>query len=156
MRRTSFAEMQCPVARTLEHAGEWWSLLILRDAFHGLRRFDEFERSLGISPNSLTRRLAALVDAGLLRRSSYQDGPARFEYVLTDSGRDFLPVLLTLRNWGMAHDRPERPNFAVVDARTGEPVDAVLVDRGTGRELTSEDVAFVPTQDLSRTGDARI
>lgn len=156
MRRTSFATMRCPVARTLEHAGEWWSLLILRDALYGLRRFDEFERSLGISPNSLTRRLTSLVEAGLLERRQYQDQPARFEYLLTDSGQDFLPVLVTLRGWGLTHDRPEQVDVVMVDADTGEPVEPVLVDRRTGRELTTENVTYLPTPHADASVRARL
>lgn len=156
MRRTSFAEVQCPVARALERTGEWWSMLILRDAFYGSRRFDEFERSLGISPNSLTRRLNALVDSGLLVREQYQDRPVRFEYVLTDSGRDFLPVLLGLRKWGMEHDRPGEVRVEMVDARTREPIEPVLVDRRTGREIAGEDVVFIPGPDADDGVRARL
>src|ERR1700760_2178844 len=95
--RKSFQKMQCPVARSLEHVGEWWSILILRDAMHGMTRFDEFQKSLEIAPNILTRRLSALVDAGLLERRQYNERPPRFEYVLTDRGRDFRPVLISLQ-----------------------------------------------------------
>ena len=89
MQRKSFADMTCPIARSLEHVGEWWSMLILRDAFGGMTRFDEFQQSLGIAPNMLTRRLAALVEAGLLERRRYSERPPRDEYVLTERGRDF-------------------------------------------------------------------
>ena len=81
-------EMPCPIARGLERVGEWWSILILRDAFGGLTRFDEFQKSLGIAPNMLTRRLAALVEAGMLERRRYNERPPRDEYVLTERGRD--------------------------------------------------------------------
>ena len=89
MRRTSFDQMQCPIARGLEHVGEWWSILILRDAFKGARRFDEFRDSLGIAPAMLTKRLATLVEAGFLARERYSEHPPRDEYVLTERGRDF-------------------------------------------------------------------
>ena len=89
MQRKSFSDMQCPIARGLEHVGEWWSILILRDAFRGLTRFDEFSDSLGIAPNMLTRRLNALVEAGLLERRRYNERPPRDEYVLTQRGRGF-------------------------------------------------------------------
>src|SRR6185437_16274240 len=81
MRRKSFATMQCPIARGLERVGEWWSILILRDAFHGLTRFDQFQKSLDIAPNMLTRRLNALVESGLLERRLYSERPPRDEYV---------------------------------------------------------------------------
>jgi DNA-binding HxlR family transcriptional regulator len=100
MRRTSFATMPCSVARTLEVVGEWWSLLVLRDAFKGVRRFDDFQRSLGIARNILTDRLQTLVDQGVLERRLYQDRPERFEYRLTDKGRDLYPVLIALMRWG--------------------------------------------------------
>ena len=83
MRRKSFGNMQCPIARSLERVGEWWSILILRDASLGLTRFDEFQESLGIAPNILTRRLKALVEAGLLERRRYSERPPRDEYVLS-------------------------------------------------------------------------
>jgi DNA-binding HxlR family transcriptional regulator len=103
MQRKSFADMTCPIARSLEHVGEWWSMLILRDAFGGTTRFDDFQRSLGIAPNMLARRLAALVDAGLLERRPYSERPPRDEYVLTERGRDFKPVLTALVVFGRKH-----------------------------------------------------
>jgi len=103
MQRKSFAAMTCPIARSLEHVGEWWSMLILRDAFGGTTRFDDFQQSLGIAPNMLTRRLAALVEAGLLERRRYSERPPRDEYVLTDRGRDFKPVLIALVSFGKKH-----------------------------------------------------
>src|SRR4051794_9721287 len=93
MQRKSFGRMACPIARSLERVGEWWSILILRDAFYGLTRFDEFQTSLGIAPNILTRRLNALVEAGLLKRRRYSQRPPRYEYVLTERGLDFRPVM---------------------------------------------------------------
>src|ERR1700759_1494233 len=131
MQRKSFSTMQCPIARGLEHVGEWWSILILRDAFRGVTRFDGFSGSLGIAPNMLTRRLAALVEAGLLERRRYSERPPRDEYVLTQRGRDFRPVLWALLSWGNKHLAPEGPSVVVVDAATGEPADPILVDRTT-------------------------
>src|SRR5207344_3591167 len=103
MQRKSFGRMPCPIARSLEHVGEWWSILILRDALHGLTRFDQFQKSLGIAPNMLARRLNALVEAGLLERRRYSERPPRDEYVLTDRGRDFKPVLIALVAFGKKH-----------------------------------------------------
>src|ERR1700751_1503430 len=94
MQRKSFGNMQCPIARSLERVGEWWSILILRDALHGLTRFDQFEQSLGIAPNMLTRRLNGLVKAGLLERRRYSERPPRYEYLLTERGRDFKAVIV--------------------------------------------------------------
>src|ERR1700751_3789657 len=100
MQHKSFGYMQCPIARSLERVGEWWSILILRDALNGLGRFDEFQKSLGIAPNMLARRLARLVDAGLLEKRRYSAKPPRYEYRLTERGRDFRPVLLAFLAWG--------------------------------------------------------
>ena len=135
MQHKSFEGMQCPIARSLERVGEWWSMLILRDAFHGLTRFDQFQQSLQIAPNMLTRRLNALVESGLLERRQYCERPARYEYVLTDRGRDFRPVLWSLLAWGNRHFAPEGASVVVVDSETGEVADPVLVDRNSGRVL---------------------
>ncbi len=135
MRRKSFGNMQCPIARSLERVGEWWSILILRDAFHGLKRFDEFQESLGIAPNMLARRLKALVEAGLLERRRYSERPPRDEYLLTQAGRDFRPVLWALLAWGNRHFAPEGPSVVIVDAQTGAEADPVMVDRNSGRAI---------------------
>jgi DNA-binding HxlR family transcriptional regulator len=127
--------MQCPIARSLERVGEWWSILILRDAFHGLTRFDQFQKSLDIAPNMLTRRLNALVEAGLLERHRYSERPPRDEYLLTERGRDFRPVLWAMLAWGNKHFAPEGASVMVVDAATGAPAEPMLVDRNTGRPL---------------------
>src|SRR5580704_16072998 len=103
MQRKSFGNMQCPIARSLERVGEWWSMLILRDAFHGFTRFDEFQTSLGIAPNMLARRLSALVAAGLLEKRRYSERPPRDEYVLTARGKDFRPVIVALLAFGNKH-----------------------------------------------------
>ena len=136
MRRKSFGNMQCPIARSLERVGEWWSILILRDAFLGLTRFDQFQESLGIAPNILTRRLKTLVEAGLLERRRYSARPPRNEYVLTQAGRDFRPVLWALLAWGNKHFAPEGASVVIVDSQTGEQADPVVVDRNSGRLLT--------------------
>ena len=89
----------CPIARTLEIVGEWWTLLIVRDALFGASRFDEF-RATGISDNILSARLSKLVDAGIFKKRPYQQHPVRYEYILTPKGRALAPVVLALRNWG--------------------------------------------------------
>ena len=144
MRRKSFADMPCPIARSLEQVGEWWSILILRDAFYGLTRFDEFQKSLGIAPNMLTRRLNGLVEAGLLERRRYSEHPPRDEYVLTERGRDFRPVLLALLAWGNRHFAPEGAAVELVNARTGVAVEPILVDRATGRPIGAPDYVLAP------------
>jgi DNA-binding HxlR family transcriptional regulator len=135
MQRKSFNDMPCPIARSLERVGEWWSILILRDAFYGLTRFDQFQKSLDIAPNMLTRRLNALVESGLLERRRYSERPPRDEYVLTEMGRDFRPVLWSLLAYGNKHFAPEGASVVIVDSETGAEADPVLVDRATGRPL---------------------
>jgi DNA-binding HxlR family transcriptional regulator len=100
MKRRSFVDMNCSVAQALEIVGEWWTLLILRDAFVGIRRFDDFQARLGISRNVLTTRLEALVEHGLLERVQYSERPPRDEYRLTPKGRGLWTVLHALREWG--------------------------------------------------------
>jgi DNA-binding HxlR family transcriptional regulator len=100
MRKVSFADMHCSIAQSLEIVGEWWTLLILRDCFLGIRRFDDFVERLGISRNVLTDRLDKLVGAGVLERHTYDEGRGRYDYVLTEKGRALWPVLTTLREWG--------------------------------------------------------
>ena len=123
MQRKNFGHMQCPVARSLERVGEWWSILILRDAVYGLKRFDEFQKSLEIAPNMLTRRLNSLVEEGLLERHRYSEKPPRDEYLLTEKGRDFRPVLLALMAWGDKHAvGMVGPQVLIQHRDCGEPV----------------------------------
>lgn len=135
MQRKSLEEMQCPIARSLERVGEWWSMLILRDAFAGLTRFDQFQKSLAIAPNMLTRRLGALVEEGLLERHLYCAKPPRYEYRLTECGRDFRPVLLALLAWGNQHFAPEGASVVLVDSRTGAQAVPLLIDQVTGAPI---------------------
>jgi DNA-binding HxlR family transcriptional regulator len=144
MQRKSFGRMPCPIARSLEHVGEWWSILILRDALHGLTRFDQFQKSLGIAPNMLARRLNALVAAGLLERRRYSERPPRDEYMPTARARDFRPILIALLAWGNKHFAPEGPSVLLVNTRTGAAVDPVLVDGATGRPITGPEYALAP------------
>ncbi len=144
MKRKSYDQMPCPIARSLERVGEWWSMLILRDAFAGLSRFDEFEKSLGIAPNMLTRRLDALVEAGMLERVRYCERPPRFEYVLTTRGQDFRTVLIAMLDFGNRHFAPEGANLLIVDAVTGEAADLVLADRRSGRPIAAPGFRMAP------------
>jgi DNA-binding HxlR family transcriptional regulator len=111
MQRTSFEDVNCSVAQCLEVVGEWWTLLIIRDAFLGVRRFDDFQARLGISRNILNRRLSHLVDHGVLERLPYQVNPPRSEYRLTDKGRDLWHVIAAMRQWG---DRWAAPDGAAL------------------------------------------
>lgn len=145
MRHKTFENMDCAIARTLDEVGEWWSLLIVRDALHGLTRFDEFQQSLGISPNSLTRRLKELCDADLLARHRYQDHPPRDEYRLTDRGRDLQPVIEALGAWGRRHTTHEKGVVRLLDVVTGAEADPVLVDMHTGKPITPDGFRYAAT-----------
>jgi DNA-binding HxlR family transcriptional regulator len=143
MQRKSVGEMQCPIARGLERVGEWWSILILRDAFRGTTRFDAFSESLGVAPNILTRRLNTLVESGLLERRQYSERPPRFEYVLTERGRDFRPVMLAMLDWGNRHFPPDDRTVEIVETATGRPVKPLLVDPATGLRVDGPGYAVI-------------
>ncbi len=132
MQRKSLIDAECPIARSLERVGEWWSILIMRDALHGLRRFDEFSRSLKIAPNMLTRRLNSLVEAGLLERQAYSERPLRYQYVPTAKGEDFRAVLMAFVAWGNRHYAPEGESVQLVERESGRPVQPVMVDVADG------------------------
>jgi DNA-binding HxlR family transcriptional regulator len=137
-----FLSGTCTIARALTQVGDAWSMLILRDAALGLTRFDQFQKSLGIAPNILTRRLAGLVEAGVLEKRRYSEKPPRDEYVLTARGRDYLPILQALGAWGRRHFG-EGPLSHMTDRLTGATIDPVVVDRATGRPLGEIDILMV-------------
>jgi DNA-binding HxlR family transcriptional regulator len=125
----------CPVGRGLARAGDAWSMLILRDAGLGRTRFDDFQKSLGIAPNILTRRLAALVEAGMLERRRYNERPPRDEYVLTEAGRDYLPVLQALGGWARKHFG-EGAISELIETSSGRTITPLVVDAETGVPLS--------------------
>ena len=133
--RIRLEDRECPLSTTVQHVGEWWTLLILHDAFDGYTRFDQFQKSLGISTSMLTARLKTLVADGLLERRPYQSNPVRHEYVLTGRGRSLRPVIVALAAWGNQHLAPEERSMVLVDVATGEEVEPVVVDARTGRSL---------------------
>ena len=132
----------CPIARSLAFAGDAWSLLILRDAHAGLTRFDQFRKSLGIAPTILTRRLAALTEEGLLEKRRYSEHPPREEYLLTQAGMDFLPVLFIIGAWGRQH-RGGGKLVRFLDAETGTEIKAVAVDEVTGAKIGTRPIRIV-------------
>jgi len=134
MDNEKYASGICPVGRGASRVPDLWSIMILRDAGLGLTRFDEFRRSLGIAPNILTRRLAALVEDGLLAKSRYSERPPRDEYVLTSCGRDYLPVLQAMAAWGAKHFGGGLLS-TTLDADTGRKIEPVVIDRVTGKPL---------------------
>jgi DNA-binding HxlR family transcriptional regulator len=140
MERKSFEQMSCSVAQCLEVIGEWWTMLIVRDAFLGVRRFDEFQTRLGIARNVLAQRLTKLVDAGVLERRAYQDNPPRYDYVLTDKGRDLWPVLTAMRQWGDRHAAPDGPPVTVVHRACGHAAELAVTCTHCGEQVTHRDV----------------
>ncbi|EEY92952.1 helix-turn-helix transcriptional regulator [Acinetobacter sp. NIPH 1958] len=127
----------CPIARSLSVLGDAWSMLILRDAHAGFTRFDQFRKSLGIAPTMLTKRLSVLVEEGLLEKRQYSEHPPREEYVLTQAGRDFLPVLFVIGAWGRKHKPYENPEQmpVFIDAEQGTEIKPIVIDQITGAEI---------------------
>jgi DNA-binding HxlR family transcriptional regulator len=142
--RKSFSDMHCSVAQCLEVIGEWWSMLILRDAFLGVTRFDQFQARLGISRNILNQRLARLVEAGVLVRVPYSDHPPRHDYRLTDKGRDLWPVLTAMRQWGDQYAAPDGPPLEVIHKGCGRRSEAVLTCSSCGERIGPRDVRAAP------------
>ncbi|NMO17817.1 helix-turn-helix transcriptional regulator [Pyxidicoccus fallax] len=140
MRRTSLEGADCPIARSLDVIGDWWSLLIIRDAMLGVRRFGEFQKSLGVAKNILTTRLRTLVEHGILDTAPASDGSAYQEYVLTPKGRDLFPVLVALRQWGEEHCfEGGRGSTVLVDVERGRPVRKLELRSEDGRLLSPAD-----------------
>jgi len=137
MRRTRFDTWDCPVARTVDILGDWWTPMVIRSALLGVRRFEDFTEGLGIPRNVLTERLNRLVDEGIMTKVEYQDRPVRHEYRLTAKGVGLYDVVVSLLEWGNAWLEwgDDGPPVELVDRATGEPVEPVLVDRRTGVEL---------------------
>jgi DNA-binding HxlR family transcriptional regulator len=141
MQRTSLAEMPCSLARTVDLVGEWWTPLILRDIHFGNRRFDNIQSNLGISRKVLTQRLDRLVDQDLLERRPYQEHPPRYDYVLTEQGRDLIPALLALLAWGDRwKSRETGPPVLLRHASCGEIMSPQVVCSSCGEPLEQEAV----------------
>ncbi|MBO9355236.1 transcriptional regulator [Bordetella petrii] len=135
-RRKPLNDQPCPVARCVDLVGDRWSLLIVRDAFDGMRRFGDFQRSLGMARNILSDRLRKLVDAGILTTQTASDGSAYQEYVLTAQGQDLFPVVVALRQWGERHlFGPGERHSVLIDRNTGQPVPAMAPRAGDGSAL---------------------
>jgi DNA-binding HxlR family transcriptional regulator len=132
--------MRCSVAQCLEVIGEWWSMLVIRDAFLGVQRFDDFQSRLGIARNVLAQRLAKLVDAGVLEKRPYQQNPPRYDYLLTDKGRELWPVLTAMRQWGDRHAAPHGPPVRVVHRGCGKASEFVLSCARCGERVSAKDV----------------
>lgn len=136
MKRKSMEGAECPVARALDVIGDWWTLLIVRDALDGIRRFGAFQRNLGISKGILAARLKALEEAGILRPEEPEDGGAHCDYVLTARGRSLFNVIVGLRQWGEAHCfKPGEAHSVLVEKASGQPVGPLSLPNAEGRLL---------------------
>src|SRR5580698_3050805 len=151
VKRTSFETAGCPVARSLDALGDWWSLLIIRDAFLGIRRFGEFQRNIGLTKNILTVRLRTLVEHGILKTAPASDGSAYQEYVLTPKGRGVFPVLVALRQWSEEFSA-HADGFAtlLVDRAKGRPVRKLELRAQDGRLLGNGDIELKPNAGAKR------
>ena len=147
MKRKSFEADVCPVARSLETIGDTWSVLIVRQAFAGKRRFGEFQTTLGVAKNILTVRLRKLVAAGVLEQVPATDG-THHEYVLTEKGRGLQLVLMAIRQWGEGYGG--KADYVLVDRRDGKPVKPLAFCSHDGRELGTDDMELVPVMKVGK------
>jgi DNA-binding HxlR family transcriptional regulator len=143
-KRSRIANKECSMARAMEVVGDRWSILILREAYYGVRRFDEFEYYVGVAPNILSSRLKKFVDAGVMTRIPLPEHSGRYEYVLTEKGRDFFPAYLALKKWGddwLAE--PEGPQVVFRDRTAGREIKYPKLLTASGKPLRLEDVEIV-------------
>lgn len=145
MPRNKLDDLNCSIANALDLIGEWWTILILREAFFGTRRFEDFQQHLGIARNILSARLRKLCDNGVLERVPVKAGAKRHEYKLTKMGRDLQPTLIALTQWGdrWLHTTDGAP-VKFIDRASGEEIADVAILSKDGRELTARDLALVP------------
>jgi DNA-binding HxlR family transcriptional regulator len=140
MGSTTWTDSTCPVARTVDIVGDKWSLLIIRDAFDGIRRFSQFQRSLGVAKNILSTRLRELVAAGVLRVGPASDGSSYQEYVLTDKGEDLFDLVVSLRQWGEGHAfSTDEPRSRLVDRTSGQPLPRLTYTTPDGHPIRAHD-----------------
>lgn len=151
MKHKSFQGNICPVARSMDSIGEWWSMLIVRDAMRGIRRFSDFQRSLGMARNILTARLRQLVAFGILKTVPASDGSAYREYVLTEKGRDLLPVVIAIRQWGerylFSHNEPR---IIALDKSHHQPLRRLEVQDVHGKACNASDIEILNPRPNSR------
>jgi DNA-binding HxlR family transcriptional regulator len=141
VKRTSFSHWPCSVARTMDILGDWWTPMVLRECFYGVRRFEDFQRALRVGRNVLSQRLTRLVDEGLLERVAYCERPLRHEYLLTAKGNDFWPVLAAISAWGDAHLAGEAgPPLIMRHTPCGHDAVATVVCSHCGERLHKRDV----------------
>jgi DNA-binding HxlR family transcriptional regulator len=151
VKRTSLEDADCPIARSLDAIGDWWSLLIIRDALLGHRRFGEFQKSLGLAKNILSARLRTLVERGILELAPASDGSAYQEYVLTPKGYGLFPIMVALRQWSEQFDDcPQTLGTILVDREKGRPVKKLELRAQDGRLLELADVSVKPRPPAKR------
>ncbi|RDK11950.1 winged helix-turn-helix transcriptional regulator [Cupriavidus lacunae] len=157
MRRKSFDQAACPVARSLDAVGDWWSLLIVRDALSGVRRFGDFQKNLGLAKNILTQRLRRLVELGIMETQSAQAGGAYHEYALTPKGQGLLTVIIALRQWGTESCFSSgEARESLIETKTGLPVARLEVRSQDGRIVTAADLRLtssIAEEAVSNPGD---
>jgi DNA-binding HxlR family transcriptional regulator len=144
MLKRDYEGQNCSIARALELIGERWSLLIIRDAFLGVRRFEDFQSDLGVARNVLSSRLARLVDEGIFEKRQYQERPARYEYRLTEKGIALWPVMISLVKWGDKYVAPSGPPRVIEHRDCGGQVNEHLMCDRCGKPLGARDVATRP------------
>lgn len=155
MPRNSLSRLECSVANTVDIVSDPWTVLILRDAFQGIRRFDQFVESLGIARNTLTKRLERLVADGVMKTIPYQDRPVRYEYVLTERGKDLMDVLMTLWSYGERWNPPSDPDHQrAIHLDCGEEAAAVAHCGHCGGRLTRKNVRIVPPNPVAQRSPA--
>jgi DNA-binding HxlR family transcriptional regulator len=154
MRFPEVADLNCSIARTLAIFGERWTLLVLRQAFLGVRRFEDMQASLGIARNILSDRLSTLVSEGILERRRYQERPERFEYRLTAKGRELYPVLVTLMQWGDRHAAPGGPPVLLRHRTCGHLAEPTLVCSHCGEEIDPREMQPEPGPGAVETAEA--
>jgi len=144
VKRSRSNNKECSIARAMEVVGDRWSILLLREAYYGTRRFDEFQYYLGVAPNILSARLKKFVDLGMMTREPLPEHGGRYEYVLTAKGRDFFPTYLALKKWGddwLAE--PAGPQVVFRDRASGRQIEYPTLHSARGEPLQLEDVEIV-------------
>jgi DNA-binding HxlR family transcriptional regulator len=156
MRFTSFADWNCSIARTIDAVGEWWTLLIVRDAFRGTKRFDDFQASLGLARSVLTARLRKLTEQGILRRTAYSEHPPRYEYELTEKGRALFGVIAVMLQWGDTWaPSPGGPPVEFVHDVCGNVTQPVLTCPHCHGEVTADNTHSQPGPGSRNKADCR-
>ena len=143
-----YDNLDCSVARTIEHIGERWTFMVLRDALYGVRRFDDFQQSLGIARNILAKRLAKLLEAGIMRKEPYHERPSRYEYRLTEKGRDLVPVLTSLLAWGDKWETENEPPVRLIHTTCDSAMHSHSVCSECGDEINAFNLRLDPVPQI--------